>query len=138
HDLNEAMRLGNRICVLRDGRVVQIGTPEEILNHPADDYVARFTEDVDRSRVLTAASVMEPAPKAEAADWERVAPDAPVVELFQRGVAGGSPRALVVKEVRVIGAVSPTTIPSVLAMSEEASSALPSLANATRGEGAAK
>jgi len=138
HDLNEAMRLGNRICVLRDGRVVQIGTPEEILNHPADDYVARFTEDVDRSRVLTAASVMEPAPKAEAADWERVAPDAPVVELFQRVAACDSPLAVVDKEDRVIGAVSPTTILSALAMPEEASSAVPSLANGTRREGAAK
>ncbi|WP_106584302.1 quaternary amine ABC transporter ATP-binding protein [Murinocardiopsis flavida] len=60
HDLNEAMRLGDRICVLRDGRVAQIGTAEEILNDPANDYVAQFVEDVDRTRVLTASSVMEP------------------------------------------------------------------------------
>ncbi|MBV2362250.1 glycine betaine/L-proline ABC transporter ATP-binding protein [Streptomonospora nanhaiensis] len=59
HDLNEAMRLGDRICVLRDGRVAQIGTAEEILNDPANDYVAQFVEDVDRTRVLTASSVME-------------------------------------------------------------------------------
>ncbi|WP_133741264.1 quaternary amine ABC transporter ATP-binding protein [Actinorugispora endophytica] len=60
HDLNEAMRLGDRICVLRDGRVAQIGTAEEILSQPANDYVAQFTEDVDRTRVFTASSVMEP------------------------------------------------------------------------------
>jgi glycine betaine/proline transport system ATP-binding protein len=60
HDLNEAMRLGDRICMLRDGRVAQIGSAEEILNDPANDYVAQFIEDVDRSRVLTASSVMEP------------------------------------------------------------------------------
>jgi glycine betaine/proline transport system ATP-binding protein len=60
HDLNEAMRLGDRICMLRDGRVAQIGTAEEILNAPANDYVAQFVEDVDRSRVLRASSVMEP------------------------------------------------------------------------------
>ncbi|MDT0304284.1 quaternary amine ABC transporter ATP-binding protein [Streptomonospora wellingtoniae] len=59
HDLNEAMRLGDRICVLRDGRVAQIGKAEEILNDPANDYVANFIEDVDRTRVLTASSVME-------------------------------------------------------------------------------
>ncbi|MFW5415612.1 glycine betaine/L-proline ABC transporter ATP-binding protein [Nocardiopsis sp. CNT-189] len=59
HDLNEAMRLGDRICVLRDGRTAQIGTAEEILNDPANDYVAQFVEDVDRTRVLTASSVME-------------------------------------------------------------------------------
>lgn len=59
HDLHEAMRLGDRIAVMRDGRIVQIGTAEEILVDPANDYVASFVQDVDRSRVLTAASIME-------------------------------------------------------------------------------
>jgi glycine betaine/proline transport system ATP-binding protein len=59
HDLNEAMRLGDRIAVMRDGRIVQIGTAEDILVRPADDYVASFTKDVDRSRVLTASAVMD-------------------------------------------------------------------------------
>ncbi|MFC7456733.1 glycine betaine/L-proline ABC transporter ATP-binding protein [Brachybacterium sp. GCM10030267] len=59
HDLNEAMRIGDRIAMMRDGRIVQIGTSEEILNEPANDYVARFIQDVDRSRVLTAESIME-------------------------------------------------------------------------------
>jgi glycine betaine/proline transport system ATP-binding protein len=61
HDLNEAMFLGDRIAVMRDGRIVQIGSPEDILTDPANDYVAQFVQDVDRARVLTAASVMEPA-----------------------------------------------------------------------------
>src|SRR5690606_23207992 len=61
HDLNEAMRLGDRIAVMRDGRIVQIGTAEEVLNDPATDYVAQFVADVDRTRVLTASTVMEPA-----------------------------------------------------------------------------
>jgi glycine betaine/proline transport system ATP-binding protein len=60
HDLNEAMRLGDRIAMMRDGRIVQIGTAEEILTDPANDYVARFIQDVDRSRVLTASTIMEP------------------------------------------------------------------------------
>lgn len=60
HDLNEAMFLGDRIAVMRDGRIVQVGTPEDILTDPANDYVAQFVHDVDRARVLTAASVMEP------------------------------------------------------------------------------
>ena len=59
HDLNEAMRLGDRIAVMKDGRIVQIGTAEDILVRPATDYVASFTQDVDRSRVLTAGSIME-------------------------------------------------------------------------------
>lgn len=60
HDLNEAMLLGDRIAVMRDGRIVQIGTPNEILTDPANDYVAQFVQDVDRARVLTAGDVMEP------------------------------------------------------------------------------
>jgi glycine betaine/proline transport system ATP-binding protein len=59
HDLNEAMFLGDRIAVMRDGRIVQNGTPEEILTDPANDYVAQFVQDVDRARVLTAGAVME-------------------------------------------------------------------------------
>ncbi len=61
HDLNEAMFLGDRIAVMRDGRIVQVGTPDEILTDPANDYVAQFVQDVDRARVLTASGVMEPA-----------------------------------------------------------------------------
>ncbi|WP_235737031.1 quaternary amine ABC transporter ATP-binding protein [Nocardioides alcanivorans] len=59
HDLNEAMRLGDGIAMMRDGRVVQQGTAEQILNDPATDYVAQFVQDVDRTKVLTASSVME-------------------------------------------------------------------------------
>ena len=60
HDLNEAMRLGDRIAMMKDGRIVQIGKAEQILNEPADDYVSQFVQDVDRTRVLTAGSVMVP------------------------------------------------------------------------------
>lgn len=59
HDLNEAMRLGDRIAMMRDGRIEQIGTAEQILTDPANDYVSQFVQDVDRARVLTAAHVME-------------------------------------------------------------------------------
>src|SRR5690606_32247275 len=60
HDLNEAMHLGDRIAVMRDGRIVQVGTAEQVLSDPANDYVAQFVADVDKSRVLTASSVMVP------------------------------------------------------------------------------
>ncbi|ATG54063.1 glycine betaine ABC transporter ATP-binding protein [Brachybacterium ginsengisoli] len=63
HDLNEAMRIGDRIAMMRDGRIVQVGTSDEILNEPANDYVARFIQDVDRSRVLTASGIMEQPPQ---------------------------------------------------------------------------
>jgi glycine betaine/proline transport system ATP-binding protein len=58
HDLNEAMRLGDRILMLKDGRTVQLGTGPEIISAPADDYVADFTSDVDRTRVLTAGDLL--------------------------------------------------------------------------------
>ncbi|WP_287124862.1 glycine betaine/L-proline ABC transporter ATP-binding protein [Chromohalobacter sp.] len=60
HDLDEAISIGDRIILLKDGEIVQSGTPEEILTRPADDYVARFVEGVDMSRVLTATSAMRP------------------------------------------------------------------------------
>lgn len=58
HDLNEAMRLGDRIAVMKQGKIVQVGTPEEVLTEPADAYVANFIQDVDQARVLTAGTVM--------------------------------------------------------------------------------
>ena len=61
HDLNEALRMGTRICILRDGLVIQIGTPEEILTEPADGYVAEFVQDVDQGRVIDVGKVMHDA-----------------------------------------------------------------------------
>ncbi|MFW6414293.1 MAG: quaternary amine ABC transporter ATP-binding protein, partial [Verrucomicrobiota bacterium] len=58
HDLDEALKLGDRIAIMKDGVIVQTGTPEEILTEPADDYVSSFVENVDRSKVLTAGTVM--------------------------------------------------------------------------------
>ena len=60
HDLDEALKLGDRIAIMKDARVVQVGTAEEILTHPADDYVEAFVEGVDRASVLTAANIMQP------------------------------------------------------------------------------
>ena len=59
HDLNEALRIGNHIALMKDGEIMQIGTGEEILTNPANDYVEKFVEDVDRSRVLTAENIMD-------------------------------------------------------------------------------
>ena len=58
HDLDEAIKLGDRIAIMKDGVIVQVGTPEEILTDPANDYVTRFTESVDRGRIVTASSIM--------------------------------------------------------------------------------
>ncbi|MDK8845058.1 glycine betaine/L-proline ABC transporter ATP-binding protein [Corynebacterium sp. MSK297] len=100
HDLNEAMRIGDRIAVMRDGRIEQIGTAGEILREPANDYVAQFIRDVDRSRVLLAGDICEslttPLPDETTVDNEIiVAADIPVSQLFSR--AAGHEQPLVVK-----------------------------------------
>ncbi|WP_291325864.1 glycine betaine/L-proline ABC transporter ATP-binding protein [Desulfovibrio sp. UCD-KL4C] len=59
HDLDEALKLGDRIVLMKDGEIVQVGTPEDILTSPANDYVRRFVEDVDITKILTAESVMK-------------------------------------------------------------------------------
>ena len=59
HDLNEALRIGDRVCIMKDGAVVQIGTPEEILTKPATGYVAEFVQDVDQGRVIEVSEVMD-------------------------------------------------------------------------------
>jgi glycine betaine/proline transport system ATP-binding protein len=68
HDLHEALILGDRIAIMRDGRFVQIGTPQEIVAAPADDYVAAFTRDIDRSRVFTVDRVMKRVPEVGRAE----------------------------------------------------------------------
>ncbi len=60
HDLPEALRLGDRIAIMRDGRIVQLGTPEDLVGSPADDYVANFVRDIPRSHVLTLRWIMRP------------------------------------------------------------------------------
>ena len=63
HDLNEALRIGDRVCIMKDGAVVQVGTPTEILTEPATGYVAEFVQDVDQGRVILVSEVMlTPAP----------------------------------------------------------------------------
>ncbi len=58
HDLSEAIKLGDRIAIMRDGEIVQVGTPEEILTNPANEYVEDFVESVDRGKIISASSIM--------------------------------------------------------------------------------
>lgn len=74
HDLDEALKIGDRIALMKDGVIVQIGTPEEILTNPVDEYVEKFVEDVDFSKVLTAEGAMKaPDPIVTLKDGPRVA-----------------------------------------------------------------
>lgn len=73
HDLDEALRIGDRIVLMRDGNIVQIGTPEEILMSPSNEYVEKFVEDVDLSKVLTAGHIMKRAETVRIDKGPRVA-----------------------------------------------------------------
>ncbi len=73
HDLQEALKLGDRILIMRDGEIVQIGAPDEVVARPADDYVAEFVSDVPKSHVLTLRWVARPV-------TDELAPDAPVLQ----------------------------------------------------------
>jgi glycine betaine/proline transport system ATP-binding protein len=75
HDLAEALKLGDRILIMRDGEIVQIGTPDEVVAQPADDYVRDFVSDVPRSHVLTLKWVMH--------DIEAEIPEGPVLQANQ-------------------------------------------------------
>src|SRR6056297_835635 len=65
HDLDEALKLGDRIAIMKEGKVVQIGTPETILTEPSDDYVRAFVQNVDRTKIITAKSIMRKAPTVD-------------------------------------------------------------------------
>ncbi|MCT2344076.1 glycine betaine/L-proline ABC transporter ATP-binding protein ProV [Niallia taxi] len=99
HDLDEALRIGDRIALMKDGTIVQVGTPEEILMNPSNDYVERFVEDVDLSKVLTANHVMK---RAEAVNVDR----GPRVALQMMRDLGISSIYVVNKKRNLLGAVT--------------------------------
>ena len=84
HDLDEALRLGDRIAIMKDGVIVQIGTPEEILVNPVNTYVERFVEDVDRSKVLTAQNIMK---RPEAIFIEKHGPRVALERMRESGIS---------------------------------------------------
>ncbi|MCP3175581.1 MAG: glycine betaine/L-proline ABC transporter ATP-binding protein [Desulfuromonadales bacterium] len=100
HDLDEALKLGDKIIIMRDGAIVQAGTPEEILTNPANDYVEKFIEDVDISKILTAESVMH---KATAVTFPK---DGPKTALHKMKEVGLSGILVVDKERRLLGILS--------------------------------
>lgn len=84
HDLDEALRLGDRIALMKDGNIVQIGTPEEILVNPANDYVEKFVEDIDKSKVLTAQHIMK---RPETIQIEKHGPRVALERMREEGIS---------------------------------------------------
>ncbi|HEO8422162.1 TPA: glycine betaine/L-proline ABC transporter ATP-binding protein ProV [Yersinia enterocolitica] len=99
HDLDEALRIGDRIALMKDGSIVQVGTPEEILMNPSNDYVERFVEDVDLSKVLTANHIMK---RAEAVNIDK----GPRVALQMMKKLGISSIYVVNKRRELLGAIT--------------------------------
>ncbi|HPW69307.1 MAG: glycine betaine/L-proline ABC transporter ATP-binding protein [Desulfomonilia bacterium] len=85
HDLGEALKLGDRIILMKDGRIVQEGTAESILSNPADEYVAKFVEDVDISKVVTAETIMKN--PGEVASYAHDGPRAALWKMRQAGLS---------------------------------------------------
>jgi len=85
HDLDEALKLGDRVAIMKDGVIVQIGTPEDILTDPANNYVAKFVEDVDMSKVLTAEGVMI---KSKAVAYPKDGPRVALRKMREEGISG--------------------------------------------------
>ncbi|GAA4783483.1 MULTISPECIES: glycine betaine/L-proline ABC transporter ATP-binding protein [Streptomyces] len=114
HDLNEALKLGDRIALMRDGRVVQLGTPEEIVGAPADDYVRDFVRDVPREQVMTVRTAMRPPLSGEADSGPALPPGATVFEAIE-AVARTGETARVVEDGRCLGVVDHTALLTVVA-----------------------
>ncbi|SHI04101.1 quaternary amine ABC transporter ATP-binding protein [Streptomyces sp. 3214.6] len=114
HDLSEALKLGDRIALMRDGRVVQLGTPEEIVGSPADDYVREFVRDVPREQVLTVRTAMRPASAGEAGSGPAVSPAATVSQAIEAVARAGTP-ARVMNAGRCLGVVDSDTLLAVVA-----------------------
>jgi len=112
HDLMEALKLGDRIAIMKDGMFVQVGTPEEVVAAPADDYVADFTRDVPRAHVLTARSIMRPT-NGFAGDGPAVEPET-VIQALIPMVAESDRTIRVIEDGTVIGVVDRKAVMSAM------------------------
>ncbi|MEB8386292.1 ATP-binding cassette domain-containing protein [Rhodobacteraceae bacterium KMM 6894] len=119
HDFLEALRIADRMAIMRDGKIVQMGRPEDLILHPVDDYVAQFTSEVPRIRVLRAEACVIPA-TGDTADMAHVPGDM-IVETLLAEIAQ-SPSGVVVDdpEGRALGVITPVSLIQTLASVDEA------------------
>ena len=111
HDFLEAIKMGDHIAIMKDGEVVQIGTPEEIVANPIDDYVREFTEDVPRYKVLSVGKIMREASAAvKANDVPRVSESAKLDSLIDIVIAANGPLAVVDEEDHIVGEIDQSMI----------------------------
>ncbi|MGH6894630.1 MAG: ATP-binding cassette domain-containing protein, partial [Dongiaceae bacterium] len=109
HDFDEAIRLADRIAIMKDGAIIQVGTPEELVLHPATDYVAEFTRDVQRAKVMSVRSLMQPFNEThefvgQVRDTDKIA------AVAARIVESDRPYAVVDIAGRLVGEIAPQPI----------------------------
>ena len=113
HDFLEALKLGDRIAIMRDGEFVQVGTPEEVVAHPVDDYVQAFTQDAPREKVLAARSIMrpvtDPAP-VDTANGPTVNPDERLERILPLLAQQEAPLPVVDEAGQVLGLIGPREV----------------------------
>jgi glycine betaine/proline transport system ATP-binding protein len=114
HDLSEALRLGDRILIMRDGKMVQLGTGHELVGAPVDDYVRNFVSDVSKADVLTLRWIMRPPTDGDALDGPELGPDVVIKEATRAVLAAEKP-VKVVKDGKLLGIVGDEEILAVVA-----------------------
>ena len=114
HDFAEAIKLGDRIAIMKDGSFDQIGTPAELIADPATDYVREFTKDVPKQKVVTAGTVAT-GPKSETANGRKVAATDTIEKILPALLDDPSPIDVVDDEGRVIGCVDREAVIQMLA-----------------------
>ena len=120
HDLAEALKLGDRILIMRDGEVVQVGRPDEVIGAPADDYVRDFVQEVPRSHVLTLRWVMRDPEPGEPMDGPTMDVDTVVQRAARAAIDSESP-IRVVEDGRVVGVVDEDAIMRIVVAEEDSS-----------------
>jgi glycine betaine/proline transport system ATP-binding protein len=109
HDFDEAIRLADRIAIMKDGVIVQVGTPEELVLNPATDYVAEFTRDVNRAKVMSAKSLMRPVTR-KAKHARSVQSSAKVASFMAEIVESGDAMAVMGADGTVVGEIHPSAV----------------------------
>ncbi|MEO6473343.1 MAG: CBS domain-containing protein, partial [Aeromicrobium sp.] len=122
HDLQEALKLGDRILIMRDGEVVQVGSPDEVVGAPADDYIRDFVSEVPKSHVLTLKWVMRPPSDTDALDGPELPPTT-VVQKAARLVLDSDKPIKVVENGKLLGIVTDEDILRVIVAEERSGAA---------------
>lgn len=115
HDFDEAIRLADRIAIMKDGEIIQTGTPEELLTNPADAYVSEFTSRIPRGKVISAQAVMEPLSRSQArdlgqADGTHVPGEATIEQCAQQVFSQPEPLAVSDPKGRIVGTLTQAAV----------------------------